>query len=148
MTALGDFSAGDVLTAADLNAIGTWTSYTPTTTNFTATFNDTEYLQINDWVHFRGAVGLTSNPTAGMYISVPVAASEPTFNWTRYSSTVGAHDASTGTWYPGNYVSFSDANTITFANAAITSQFNATVPFTWTAADGDFIQFSMIYRAA
>jgi len=30
MTALGAFSAGDVLTAADLNAIGTWTTFTPT----------------------------------------------------------------------------------------------------------------------
>jgi hypothetical protein len=33
MATLGTFTAGQVLTAAELNAIGTWTTYTPTFTN-------------------------------------------------------------------------------------------------------------------
>jgi len=55
MTALGDFTAGNVLLASDLNAIGTWTSwnanfraqsgaYTSTSTDYS------EYVQINKLV--------------------------------------------------------------------------------------------------
>lgn len=55
MTALGNFTAGDVLLASDLNAIGTWTSwnanfraqagaYTSTSTEYS------EYVQINKLV--------------------------------------------------------------------------------------------------
>ena len=55
MTALGAFSAGDVLTAADLNAIGTWTDFTPTTgassgTLTTVTKNYAKYVEIGKLV--------------------------------------------------------------------------------------------------
>jgi hypothetical protein len=55
MTALGDFSSGDVLTAADLNAIGTWTDFTPTVgsssgTLTTVTKNYAKYARLNDLV--------------------------------------------------------------------------------------------------
>ena len=59
MTALGDFSPGDVLTASDLNAIGTWTTYTPTWTGTggaTTLGNGTlvgYYTQLNDLVFVR-----------------------------------------------------------------------------------------------
>jgi hypothetical protein len=46
----GTWSPGDVLTAADLNAIGTWTSYTPTLTQSvtrTATVNYAKSCVIN-----------------------------------------------------------------------------------------------------
>lgn len=46
----GTWSPGDVLTADDLNAIGTWVSYTPTLTQNvarTCTVNYAEYMLIN-----------------------------------------------------------------------------------------------------
>jgi len=66
MTALGDFSSGDVLTAADLNGIATWTSFTPTWTNLTVgngTYDWSLYSQVNDIVFFsiRFTLGSTSS---------------------------------------------------------------------------------------
>lgn len=69
MTALGDFSAGDVLTAADLNAIGTWTSWTPTVTASTGTIttgslNYALYAHVNQFVIVRFAYTITTAGTA------------------------------------------------------------------------------------
>jgi len=55
MTALGDFTSGDVLTAADLNAIGTWSDWTANFRSQTGTYTsaDTQYARytkINDIV--------------------------------------------------------------------------------------------------
>lgn len=84
MTALGDFSSGDVLTAADLNAIGTWQDYTPT---WTATVSDPDvgagslngrYCQINDLVIGQVYIqtGSGYDRGEGYYkISVPVTPS-------------------------------------------------------------------------
>ena len=79
MTALGDFSAGDVLTAADLNAIGTWSSYTPTVTQgattFTLSVNESRYTEINDVVIVVVRVTLSGTGVAGnpLYFTLPVA---------------------------------------------------------------------------
>lgn len=46
----GTWAAGDILTAADLNAIGTWNTYTPTLAQNgtrTATVNEAKYCLIN-----------------------------------------------------------------------------------------------------
>jgi hypothetical protein len=53
MTALGDFSPGDVLTAADLNAIGDRLSWSPTWSGTTGgtpniTTNRASYMIVND----------------------------------------------------------------------------------------------------
>lgn len=55
MTSLGDFSSGDVLTAADLNAIGTWQNYTPNIISSSGTLGsvsvyEAKYTQINQLV--------------------------------------------------------------------------------------------------
>jgi hypothetical protein len=50
----GTFSSGDVLTAADFNAIVTWTSYSPVVAQNTAvaaTVNYAEYCVIN--IHLK-----------------------------------------------------------------------------------------------
>ncbi len=81
MTALGDFSSGDVLTAAELNAIGTWTTYTPewtaTTTNPSVGGGSIVgyYCQLNDLVIGNAWIqaGSGYNRGSGTYrISVPV----------------------------------------------------------------------------
>lgn len=67
MTALGDFSAGDVLTAADLNAIGTWQTWTPTvsvtTGSSTITVNNAEFTQIGKLVVGRFDATVTAQGT-------------------------------------------------------------------------------------
>lgn len=55
MTALGDFTAGDVLQASDLNAIGAWSDWTSTITAQTGTPTTTiiyysRYVKIQDLV--------------------------------------------------------------------------------------------------
>lgn len=75
MTALGDFSSGDVLTAADLNAIGTWTDYTPSVTAQTGTptttsFEYAKYTQINNLVIYTFRLVITTAGTAGGAVQV------------------------------------------------------------------------------
>ena len=75
-----DFSAGAVLTAAQLNDIGDWKSWTPTLTNWTkgsATVN-AKYMQIGETVYFQFYYlgGTTSAyTTGGMRFSLPPIAS-------------------------------------------------------------------------
>ena len=73
-----DFSAGAVLTAAQLNQIGDYESWTPTLTNITlgnGTVN-AHYAQVNEFVHFEIEFEMgstTSLSTTSMGFSVPVA---------------------------------------------------------------------------
>ena len=81
MTALGDFTAGDVLAAADLNAIGTWASFTPSFSNFTlgnGTVDYSRYSRINDVVHVELLVtlGSTSSMSTLPTFTVPVSTSK------------------------------------------------------------------------
>lgn len=77
----GTWSPGDVLTAADLNAIGTWTSYTPTLTQSvtrTATVNYAKYSVINKWCTVN--VDLTCTTTgslATVEVSLPFTSFSP-----------------------------------------------------------------------
>lgn len=69
----GTWSAGDILTASDLNAIGVWTSYTPTLDQNgtrTATINYAEYCQINKIVFCNVDLTCTTTGSAGNAISV------------------------------------------------------------------------------
>jgi|DEB0MinimDraft_4_1074332.scaffolds.fasta_scaffold100110_1 hypothetical protein len=75
MTALGDFSSGDVLTAADLNAIGDWQSYTPSiegsTTDPTATTSGL-YYELNEIVFARiRAFSFTAAGSGTYYLTTP-----------------------------------------------------------------------------
>lgn len=67
MTALGAFSSGDVLTAADLNAIGTWSSWSPTVSvtagSSTITVNNAEFTQVNKLVVGRFSATVTAQGT-------------------------------------------------------------------------------------
>ena len=81
MTALGDFSSGDVLTAADLNAIGTWTTFTPNFRPETGAWTSgvlyvARYTKINDTVIGFAHYQITNAGTGGgeVYFDVPVTA--------------------------------------------------------------------------
>ena len=72
MATLGTFTNGDVLSAADLNAIGTWTAYTPTVTQgattFTLSVNESRYTEINDVVIVSVRVTLSGTGVAGNFL--------------------------------------------------------------------------------
>jgi hypothetical protein len=85
MTALGDFSSGDVLTAADLNVIGTWTAFTPSWTNLTVgdATQSAQYSVINEICHVHGFIdfGSTTTITGSVYFAAPVAFTAQTSNY-------------------------------------------------------------------
>lgn len=84
MAVFGSFVAGQVLTAAELNAAGTWATYTPTFTQsatITKTVNWARYMQFNKLV--VGSVKLTAS-SAGtannkILVGLPVSASANNF---------------------------------------------------------------------
>ena len=73
MSGPGTFSPGEILSAADLNAIGTWTSYTPVLAQSgtrTATVDYAEYCQINKFCVANVSLTCTETGSAGNIISV------------------------------------------------------------------------------
>jgi hypothetical protein len=73
MTSPGNFSPGDILSAADLNDIGVWESYTPVLTQAgtrTATVNYAKYVLINTLVIVNVDLTCTETGSAGNLISV------------------------------------------------------------------------------
>ena len=69
----GTWSAGDILTAADLNAIGVWTSYTPALEQSgtrSSTVNYAEYCVINKVCFLNVDLTCTTTGSAGNAIRV------------------------------------------------------------------------------
>lgn len=155
MTALGDFSPGDVLTAADLNEIGELQTWTPSF-NFCSLGNGTytaEYVQVNDFVFFifNWTLGSTSSVSSGVRFGLPVSASSPATYVP--AITVVARDVSAAKRYVGMaYLQESGSNvrpaTLSAANPLLQagSSFYATLPFTW--GTGDILSISGSYRKA
>jgi hypothetical protein len=151
MATLGTFASGQILTAAELNAIGTWTSYTPTITGVTAG-NATvaaSYIELNQIVFFqvRWIFGSTSAVTGPVTITYPVTANN------LYQAAAGVNvyleDSSAaadfvGVAYPDTTARFevraANASTTYLGATALTSA----IPFTW--ATGDVILASGFYR--
>ena len=87
-TQLGDFTAGQILTAADLNLIATWTTFTPSFTGVTlgtGSSNTGQYCELNNILFIRtktilGTGGSFTNPV----LTVPasrVMTGTPTMLW-------------------------------------------------------------------
>lgn len=84
MATFGSFVSGQVLTAAELNAAGTWQSYTPTWTQsatITKTTNWARYMEFNKII--VGSVKMTAS-SAGtannkILVGLPVSASANNF---------------------------------------------------------------------
>lgn len=147
MATLGTFTAGQVLTAAELNAIGTWTSYTPTVTQgatVTATVLYSKYSQINDVVHWVYSLVLTSAGTAGQWLqlSLPVSAEAG-------QRGPGIHqffDSNTVTTYIMTSF-FPLATTMSFVDVNSGASVFGAAPAV-TAANGDLLFGSITYVAA
>jgi hypothetical protein len=84
-TQLGDFTAGQVLTAADLNDIAVWTDYTPTFAAGVTVGNGTwvaGYAIVNEILFWQGTftLGSTSAITGSVSINTPTGVTFPAGN--------------------------------------------------------------------
>jgi hypothetical protein len=124
MATFGTFVAGQILTAAELNAPMAWTSYTPALTSSgtqpvlgTASVATGKYVQINKFVYgyFNIQFG-TSGITAGTgtyFISLPVPSARTTGTFWEYNLGTGTFgDNSTGNDYMVKF-NFASATTLT-----------------------------------
>jgi len=123
MAVFGSFVAGQVLTAAELNAAGTWQDYTPSWTQsatITKTVNFARYCQFNKLVFGSVKMTATSAGTANnkILVGLPIAASSNNF----IIGTMNYFDNSGGSGYM-NAFAFS-----TFYETSTTAAFSPCVP--------------------
>ena len=146
MATLGTFVSGQVLTAAELNAIGETVSYTPTLTNFTASTVACAYLQVNDLVfvtYYFTVSGVTSYPT----FTVPTGLN---IGFVPTNQTGSFFDVGAGFYV--NLVRYASATSVYFTSMysagtyATEGGVSSTAPFTW--ASGDVIEGGFWYRKA
>ena len=155
MTSPFDFSAGAVLTAAQLNAIGDAadTAWTPSWNNFAKGSGGTNtgyYMRVNDLIVARFTQTLGTSPTIGsVSLVLPVTAHFTTYQpcgqiWmgqsggSIYNGQAVLTAAGTCTFY-GAYVFGTAAVTI---NQGVT----ASTPFSW--GSNDYLTGQIVYRAA
>ena len=145
MTALGDFSSGDVLTAADLNAIGATTSYTPALTNFTVSSQTVQYAAVNNLVFVRFYFAISSVTGAPIF-TVPSGLNISGF---AQHQTCNLLDAGSANYQGVLMFASSTSVAVECTNVsftyAINSGVNGSTPFTWTA--GDVISGAFWYLA-
>ena len=149
VTTLGSFTAGQILGAADMNAIATWTAFTPSFTGVTAgtgASNTGQYCLVNKVLFIRlrytlGTGGSFTNPVLTLPAS-KVATGSPTSFWTNSLQAVLVDNVVNS--YP-LAVNLGSTTTINFyAQTAsgtyltYTTSVSATVPF--TSGTSDFLE--------
>ena len=123
------FTSGQVLTAAQLNSIGEWTTYSPTCTWSTAgSFGFIKYAQVQDLLVLKFKFDLTGAPTGDFAFDLPFA---DTDGFGGSMGTAVLFDAN-GTDYYATFFSSADEIKMTALNAGTV---DATTPFTWANAD-------------
>lgn len=148
----GTWSPGDVLTADDLNAIGTWTSYTPVlkqgTTTVTATVNSAYYMTINKFVVLNVDLSVTAAGPGNQDITITLPVNASTISTTVRSIGAGIFYDASATDVMNTTVQIESASAVAFYSEASTlSGFFGTSP-ALTLANGDGISFSCFYQAA
>jgi hypothetical protein len=147
------FTAGQVLTAAQMNGIGETDTYTPTWTNVTVG-NGTQtfsFTRVQDLVLVRGTLvfGSTTSISSNPNITLPVTARTQTAGFALNGITKFL-DTGTAAYY--GFVTelttttagiriFTTSGTLLAAGAI-----SSTAPFTWTTNDEINLQF--VYQAA
>ncbi len=151
-----DFSAGAILTAAELNSIGDWTAYTPTWTELTVgnATQDFKYAEVNGIVVVSGRLvwGSTTAITGNVRVSVPVTAAntQKLANGTDFRFI----DASSGNYFVGGGRALNTSGVYVYSyyaastNVKLTDISDGTKPFAgaWTTSD-EIIMWSA-YEAA
>jgi len=147
MATLGNFVSGQVLSAAELNDIGTWTSFTPVFTNFTLGDGtvDAKYCQINDVVFVELALifGSTSSLTGTLGIAFPVGTAAAVTTY-RGSARLRDNDVPAvyaGVCFIGLSTRFDIYRYLVSGSNLTASVVNATTPFTWTTSDQVHLEF-------
>ena len=158
-----DFSPGNVLTAAQMNAIGenlnaiggAWTAYTPTWTNLTVgnATQDSRYIKAGRLVIVNLEITLGSTSSVGTIPEFSLPANlDASYQFTDFLGFVSYHDLSTGNVYAGTIL---PRTALTGARlfwdqvtgAAISLNFvSAASPFTW--ATNDVISTTLVYEAS
>lgn len=144
------FTAGQVLTAAQMNGIGEVTSFTPTWSGLTVgnAVQNFKYVRVQNLVYVFGKLtfGSTTSLTANISFALPVATTnQPEVTIIGQSFLTDA----TGSSFIGlnifaSNLFFIQASNVSGTYGAVTA-FNATTPFTW--AVNDTITVSAVYSA-
>ena len=150
-TQLGDFTAGQILEAADLNDIAVWTTYTPTFAGGVTVGNGTwvaAYAIVNEILFWQGTftLGSTSAITGAVTMDLPASKTFPSPN---NGELIGSVRYVSGTT---NYGAVRENSTTTVGifvyNSSTTylsgTGLSATVPATW--ATGNQIQIAFCAR--
>jgi hypothetical protein len=140
-TQLGDYTAGQILTAADLNAIATWTTFTPSFTGVTlgsGALNTGQYCRVNEILFIRtktilGTGGSFTNPVltvpdSGVMTGTPTMLWIPSMNGVMIDAGVNSYAISVihnSTTSLGFYAQTASGTYVTWTSAV-----SATVPFT------------------
>jgi len=146
----GTWAAGDILTAADLNAIGTWASYTPTLSQNgtrTATVNHAEYCLINKMCIVNVDLTCTTTGSAAnrIAVSLPITAATST----NESLGTGLFFDSSASDVMLTIVRYFNTTTVAFMTEATTSTtgYLGADPNV-TLENNDVISFSIVYQTA
>ena len=145
----GTWSAGDILTAADLNAIGAWTSYTPVVTQNgarTVTVNYAEYSQINKLCFVNLDLSLTNAGTTDNLVTVSLPVN--------FSSSTGQRTSGSGLLYDLSATDvilltavYNSASTVRFITETTTDPVSGLgVNPAFALASGDVISLSLVYE--
>jgi hypothetical protein len=146
-----DFTAGAVLTAAQLNSIGAWSDYTPSGGNWSSvvTVNEAQYAEVNKIVFAKFKVTLTGTPTSGMgsfSITQPVVEAAGD-TWAGSAGGGYIHDASTSySWPVQSFVSSDEIFIRSIPSGAGDANVDYNSPIVF--ASGDELRFFICYEAA
>lgn len=137
----GTWSAGDILTADDLNDIGTWTNYVPVLTqnvSRTATVNSASYCQINKFCVVNVDLTCTTTGSANtISVSLPINTAQTSGNVQLGSGIffdTSASDYILVSCYRGS------SSTVQFYKDLDSGALNTTL------GNGDVISFSLTYQ--
>jgi hypothetical protein len=136
------FSSGDVLTAADMNGIGSWVSFTPSWNNFTIG-NGIEnwwYCVVNEMLFISGRTvwGNTTSQTGALQMEIPYGTS--IMNLAQPVGSANYLENTSGTNYVG-FITTQSSTTLGFREFNVSGSFVtqanvfATSPFTWNLND-------------
>lgn len=145
----GTWSAGDILTAADLNAIGTWTSYTPVVAQNgtrTITVNYAQYCQINKLCFVNVDLEVTNAGTTANLVTMTVPVNFSASSARRVSGSGLLYDAGSTDVVLLTAV-YNTSTTVRFVTETTTDpQSGLGVNPGFALASGDILSLSLVYE--
>jgi hypothetical protein len=136
-----------------LNAIGAYTAYTPSSTGGLTLGNgtiQTFYTRINDFVHTYGSVSLGSTSSVAPYVDIALPVTNATSTFESPTGNALFWDSSMFIW-KGTTISVGTTTVRLIAELASGTytryaDLTANVPFTWATSDA--MVWNIMYRAA